>query len=196
MIIEESISGEKFGSSGHKAEFRIVFVRDFPGFRDLHNTNYTLTGYYTKVSGGNKIAGNISHGGGYGEELYTVLSDLVSRRFPKSTDLEVRQKTIDTANDLFEKTELFLDGFIRKYREQAVKFKKETLECTTKIAVDVIPVWNNEKNKFEWYFLELNGDRADNKSTWALSNNGMKRANPVLFDNQDNPNPLRLNKRT
>ena len=165
LIVEESIPGEKFKSSRH-TEFRLVF------YSDLRH-KYNLTGYYTKISG-NSVSGNLSISG-YAEELYTALADLVKRRFPKLTDLEIKQRTTDIASKLFERTELSIYGFIRKYREQAPQFNR-TNEGTNKIAVDVIPVWNYEKNKFDWFFLELNGDHGDYKN-WELRNPGMQRAN-------------------
>lgn len=151
-IVEENIPTVRV--NGEKGEFRLICQRMPTGQLDI-------TAHYTKVSH-NGVAANVSLGG-RGEKTIDWLRKIYSDKYPAADSLAISRLCEASEAELLDRTRRFAQAYADKLRQDGGPRAND-------FAIDICPVWDNETQKLEFYFLEMQ---------WIYGFKGLKAVDPA-----------------
>ena len=140
-LIEEESPYEAY--QGGRAEFRLICQR-------VNSKKGFQIEPYAKVSASD-VSTNISLGG-RGELIHKVIAAIYQQRKPELTKMELLDAVHKAIIDLSQRTRSFAEQVYQHYRSTL----SEGLTVPRDFAVDLIPVWDEEKDKLDYDFLEIN----------------------------------------
>jgi hypothetical protein len=142
-IIERAIPAMRLSTEHgrEKIEFRMILQGD---------ETLKVAGHYAKASL-NDVAGNISIGG-YGRKTRDAIAGLYRQELgARYHDDRISKKIDETYNQLISVAEDLGNKFAKSSKEDSLDAARNMND----FAIDICPVWNQEKDSIEFYLLEI-----------------------------------------